>query len=573
MRRARLRNRFLGITALAIAASAQAAPAEIRSICGSVTGLDGRPLAGVNLLLEDAMRSTASAKDGSFCLDDVQPGSHAVVASAFAMATERVAVEVPGQGAVPPVAIKLGPNQKMAAAAAAFREPQMEHLAQKQAYLASIARAPRGKRPNIVVILFDDLGYGDLGSYGNRLIKTPNIDAMARKGALLSDFYSSSPVCSPSRAGMMTGRYPTRSHTEHHVAFPTGSLIAQFRSASGFANGITPDEILLPEILRANGYRTQMVGKWHLGDRDGQRPTDLGFDHWFGTLYSNDMNPLDLWRDRTIDTPAAQVQQGTLTQRFGDEAVRFIESKPADPFFLYVPFTAPHAPLVANPATAGRSEAGVYGDLVEDLDTAVGRIVAALEAKGAARDTILIVTSDNGAADRGSSGALRGRKGETFEGGMRVPFLIVWPGKVPAGVRRSGMAMNIDILPTIMADLGLPLPADRAIDGRDIGPMLATNADSPHRHLFYLNQWNGNFEAVRNADYKYRGRIVGPSDRPLHLAVMSAPTPGPPGLFDLDRDAEAHDLSGRYPAVAKELADALAAVEAERQTNPRGWRP
>jgi arylsulfatase/uncharacterized sulfatase len=411
---------------------------------------------------------------------------------------------VPATGEVS-LSIALAPNGALARMAAAHVPARPERLAQKEAYLKRVARTPLASRPNVVVILFDDLGYGDLSSYGNRLIRTPNMDALARRGARLTQFYASSPVCTPSRAGLMTGRYPTRSRSANHVFFPTGSPVATLRQALGYQNAILRDEILLPEVLARAGYATGAFGKWHLGDTPGHRPTDLGFGAYFGGLYSNDMDPFALYRGVNIDTPADKVDQGTLSQRFTDEAIGFIRANAARPFFAYIPYTGPHVPHHRNPRRRG-SQAGLYGDIVEDLDDQVGRVVRELDALKLSDNTLVVITSDNGGDYTGSAGPLRGRKGETFEGGMRVPAIVVWPGRVPAGSTVDGMSMNIDLLPTVLAALGLPQPGDRTLDGRDIGPMLQGRSASPHAQLFYVSTWSGEYEAVRDTRFKYRDR-------------------------------------------------------------------
>lgn len=548
------------------AALALAAPSFAGEVKGRVVGPDEAPVAGARVVINDLLRGDTTGRDGGFGLPRLPAGQYEVLVTAMGLASQQRMVTVPGTGEVK-LDIRLEPNTALAKAAAMNGEPAPEHLAQKQAYLSSI-RPLAGRRPNIVVLLFDDLGYGDLSSYGNRLIKTPNIDALAGKGVKLTQFYSGSPVCTPSRAALLTGRYPSRSRAANHVFFPSDNPMAGIRRSAGYANAIPADEILLPEVLSRAGYRTGAFGKWHLGDTAGHRPTDLGFGTYFGVLYSNDMNPLSIYRGTEIDTPPDKTDQRTLTERFTDEAISFMRGSAGQPFFAYVPFTAPHLPHYPNPKHEGVSEGGVYGDVVEDLDANVGRIMQALDALKIADDTIVIVTSDNGGDQGGSVGDLRGRKGETFEGGMRVPGFVIWPGKTKPGSISDAMAMNIDLFPTLLTMLGIPLPADRVIDGRDMAGLVAGGA-SPHDVLYYVTAYSGEFQAVRDADFKYRTVI---SEKwPLAPTGTAAPYGARPALYRMNGDNESHDVTARHPDEAKRLAAKLAAFRADAEGNPRGW--
>ncbi len=332
------------------------------------------------------------------------------------------------------------------------------------------------------------------------------------------------------------------------------------------------DEILLPEILHRAGYRTAMAGKWHLGDRPGHLPNDFGFESFAGVRFSNDMQPLNLFRDAVIATPAAEVRQDMLTEQITTAAVAEIGRADARPLFLYVPFTGPHVPHAVSAGRAGRSAGGLYGDVVEELDDAVGRIRAAVRERGRERNTLIIVTSDNGGDAAGNSGPFRGRKQETFEGGMRVPMIAVWPGQIPRGQVRGGMAMLIDVLPTVLTIGGLALPDDRAIDGRDMMPMLAGRSGSPHDYLFYSAAWSGEVEAVRDARHKYRAASFNRLYTPFYPGDFALPSTDAPMLTDLLLDREAHDLSARHPAVRARLEAELARFRAELAANPRGWR-
>lgn len=452
-----------------------------------------------------------------------------------------------------------------------------EHLEEKRSYLASIPAAREGA-PSFVVVLFDDLGWGDLSSYGNRLVRTPRIDSIATEGLRMTDFYSASPVCTPSRAALLTGRLPMRSRTDRHVFFSEAHAAATVRKMLGWGNELVRDEILLPEVLAAAGYATGMVGKWHLGGRPGHRPNDFGFDFYFGVHWSNDMVPLDVYRNDAVeerdgrrpsswmggfrdedDDRGDGVDQRTLTARYTDEAIAFLEAHREGPFFLYFSHTFPHVPHFASEEQAGRSEGGLYGDVVEDLDRSVGRVLDALDRLGLAESTLVIVTSDNGADYNGSPGFLRGRKGETYEGGQRVPMLVRWPGRVPAGRVTDAMAMNTDLFPTLLSLAGLPLPDDRIIDGRDLSPLLQGDPRGPHDVLFYVSALGGETEAVRDDRFKY-------------LAESGDLGRSKPQLFLLDRDAEAHNLASRYPDDAARLAERLERWRKDVEENPRGWR-
>jgi arylsulfatase A-like enzyme len=483
------------------------------------------------------------------------------------MATQWLTAEVPERGSVT-LQVRLAPNPELQRAAERYTPPTPVHLAQKKAYLESIAARNAG-RPNIVVIFFDDLGYGDLSSFGNSLIKTPRIDALGARGMKLTAFYSGSPVCTPSRAALLTGRYPTRSHTANHVFFPSSHWMVPLRRTQNYANAIPADEIMIPEVLRAAGYETGMFGKWHLGDRSGHLPGDFGFGTYFGVLHSNDMQPLAMWRNREIETPSAEVEQATLTERFTDEAISFIRANRDRPFFAYVPYTAPHLPHVPHPDHTGVSEGGKYGDVIEDLDRNVGRIVDTLDELGLSEDTLIVVTSDNGGDWGGSPGPLRGQKGQTWDGGQRVPAFVIWPERIAAGSENRSMAMNIDLLPTILGILGIDPPADRIVDGRSMAPILWGNGQTPHDYLYYVTAMSGEFQAIRSERFKYR-RVVAQKSHmsPLGSSEFYMATPA---LYRMDEYNEAHDVSLKHPEVAAQLAAQLDAWIEANERNPRGW--
>ena len=449
------------------------------------------------------------------------------------------------------------------------------HLAAKRAYLEGLPEV-EGEAFNIVVIFFDDLGWGDLSSYGNPFIDTPRIDELADEGLLMTNFYSASPVCTPSRAALLTGRFAPRTRTDRHVFFNDYHLVGFTRRLLGLANELPREEITLTEVLQRTGYDTKMVGKWHLGTRVGYRPTDFGFNNWYGVLYSNDMYPFDLYRNDEVviedkrdggflsaerdewnPLPGEGVDQTRLTQMYTDEAVRFIQQADETPFFLYVAHSFPHVPHYASAEHAGDSDGGTYGDVVEDLDRSTGAIVQALEDKGLADNTLVIVTSDNGADYNGSSGPVRGRKQEILEGGQRVPMIVRWTGQVPAGSVSDEMAMNTDLLPTILDLLDLPLPEDRIIDGRSISATLTEDVPV-HDYLYYFRNTGSLPGAIRNRDFKLHWAVEDYGRSREHLSRMAG--------------AEAHEVSNLYPEVFSELKQELGRMRDEVQANPRGWR-
>ncbi len=402
-------------------------------------------------------------------------------------------------------------------------------------------QAQESRLPNFIVIMADDLGYGDLGIYGSKLIKTPNLDRMALQGARLDSFYSSANVCTAARGGLLTGRYPIRLNLVSDVARPTNDV------------HLAAEEISLAEALKPLGYQTALFGKWHLGSRLEWSPLTQGFDEYFGVLHSNDMTPLELYRqDQMIENP---VNQNTLTQRYTSEAIRFIEDNQDEPFFLYMPHTFPHVPLYVSNEFSGQSDAGLYGDVVETIDWSVGQVLGTLERLGIDENTLVLFTSDNGPWFEGSSGPYRDRKGSSWEGGQRVPFIAKWPGTIPGGLVSNEPAMNIDIFPTLVKLAGGNLPLDRKIDGKDILPMLVAGADSPHDVLYLFD--SDRIAGVRSGQWKlvvetrYRGAI--PSfDNPASYY-------GPNGLlFNVQRDpSETYSFTRENPEVVLRMREFL----------------
>lgn len=449
------------------------------------------------------------------------------------------------------------------------------HLQQKKSYLAAIAEqdAQTAPRPNIIFILYDDLGYGDIGPAANNVIDTPNLDSIAANGISLSQFYSPAAVCTPARAAILTGRLPPRAGLPD-VVFPTDHPISLFtRATFGGHLRLPAEEITLADVLKAAGYKTAMIGKWHLGDRSPSLPNDMGFDEYFGALYSNDMTPFALYRDRAIEIPAP-ADQTRLSEVYAREAVAFVQRQSEQPFFLYLAHNFPHRPLHIRPERAGTSAAGLYGDVLEELDEGVGQLLAALEERGVLDNTLLIITSDNGPWYLGSAGPTRGRKGDTFEGGMRVPFLIQWPKHLASGQQIAAMAMGTDILPTLLDWLHLPLPTDRIIDGLSLVSMLeqhnkGLSAQSPHDYLYFYA--SDTLQAVRDQRFKYqtrKGVAYGPDPIPLAYKPLQGPW-----LFDLKNDpTESYDSSLHFPEEAHRLEAAYTKKLKEMNDNRRGWR-
>lgn len=405
--------------------------------------------------------------------------------------------------------------------------------------------------PNFVVIFCDDLGYGDLGCYGSSKNRTPRIDQLAREGIQLTDFYSSSPVCTPSRASLMTGCYPRR--VGMHEDF-TGHWVLIPRSR----RGLHPEETTVAEMLKARGYATACVGKWHLGDQPEHLPTAHGFDFYYGIPYSNDMQaarrgdpPLPLVRQtRVIEAPA---DQATLTRRYTEQVIAFIEANRDRPFFVYLPHTFPHLPLFASDEFRGKSANGRYGDAVEEIDWSTGAIMDCLARLNLAENTLVIFTSDNGSNGRngGSNKPLAGAKGGTLEGGMRVPFIARWPGRIPAGTRSSELATTMDILPTFCTLAAAELPA-RKLDGFDLSPLLLGTAGAKSSYEAFYYYRRRQLQAVRMGNWKYHLPLKQTYPR------WTSPEQTGPGqrakLVDLANDLEErHDVSSEHPEIVARM--------------------
>ncbi len=406
-----------------------------------------------------------------------------------------------------------------------------------QSALAAAA-VPPGPTLNVVLIYADDLGFGDLGCYGGK-IHTPNLDGLAREGARFTHFYSANPVCSPSRAALLTGRYPTRVNVPR-VFFPADK------------EGLPDSETTLAQVLKRKGYKTMCVGKWHLGHLPQYLPTNRGFDEYFGIPYSNDMNPRWLMHNTNVVEEQATLE--TLTPRYTEQAVKFIERSKGGPFFLYMPHTYPHIPLAASPRFKGKSPHGLYGDVIEELDWSVGEILTALKKNGLERDTLVLFSSDNGPWFQGSPGRLRGRKGSTYEGGVREPFLARLPGRIPKGRVCSGIASTMDLVPTVARLCGAELPA-KPVDGIDIWPMLSGQRNEIEREaLLYFD--NVHLQCARLGKWKlhvsrYNVMVYNPAP-----AAGRVNLPLTPELYNLiDDPDESYDVAKENPKVVEEILE------------------
>jgi len=400
--------------------------------------------------------------------------------------------------------------------------------------------APR-KKPNIILIYADDLGYGDLGCYGSR-IRTPNLDRLAREGMRFTQFLSANPVCSPSRASLLTGRYPTRVGVPR-VLFPYDK------------EGMPDGEMTIAQMLKPEGYKTMCVGKWHLGHNEKFLPTNRGFDEYYGIPYSNDMTPRLLLHSvpGKVETVEEQATLETLTPRYTEQAVRFIESSKDSPFFLYMPHTYPHIPLAASAKFRGKSSQGIYGDVVEELDASVGALMATLKKLKLDGDTMIVFSSDNGPWYLGSSGELRGRKGSTYEGGVRVPMIARMPGRVAAGKTSNALSSTMDLLPTFAKLTGAKLPG-KPLDGIDLWPVLSGKQTLIEREaLLYFDGWHA--QCIRKGNYKlhvarYNSQVYSPAPAGGRVNLPLAN----PELYDLSIDpAESYDIAPEKPEIVKEL--------------------
>ena len=416
--------------------------------------------------------------------------------------------------------------------------------------------APR--KPNFIIIFCDDLGYGDLGAFGHPTLKTPNLDRMAQEGQKWTQFYAAASVCTPSRAAILTGRLPIRSgmcSAKRRVLFPDS------------AGGLPDREITLAEALKKAGYATACVGKWHLGHLPSYLPTQNGFDSYFGIPYSNDMDAVhsmgrgafrepktEYWNvplmrnEEIIERPA---DQHTITRRYTEESVKFIKNNKDKAFFLYLAHNMPHVPLFASEQFKETSRRGHYGDVVEEIDWSVGRILDTLREEGLAGSTLVVFTSDNGPwlifdEQGGSAGLLRGGKGATWEGGMREPTIFWQPGLIGPGVVAE-MGSTLDLMPTFCGLAGAELPGDRVIDGVDLSPVLHRTGPGPRHTMFYYRE--AELYAARVDQYK-----VHFITKSAYGADRSVTYHDPPLLYDLEHDpSEKIDLSADHPEVIERI--------------------
>ncbi len=411
---------------------------------------------------------------------------------------------------------------------------------------ASVMRSQPAKPPNVVLILCDDLGFGDLHSYGSS-IPTPNVDGMALEGVRFRQFYAASNVCSPSRAALMTGRYPTR------VGVPDVLT-------SDATTGLSLSEKTIAEVLKPVGYSTMCVGKWHLGTLPQYLPTSRGFDSYYGIPYSNDQSPSILMQNTTvIESP---VVLDTLTQRYTQQASSFIQSSKNSPFFLYMAHTFPHIPLAVSSAFKGKSGVGLYGDVVAEIDWSVGQVLQSLKDNGVDSNTLVLFTSDNGPWFLGSPGKLRGRKGSSYDGGVREPFIARFPGRIPAasssgrmaaGRVTGSVASTMDLLPTIAGLCGAPLPS-APMDGVNIWPVLSEQQpDVTHDIFLYFDSWN--MQCARLGDWKLH--VSRYNDFPWSPdpvgGRLNLPLPTPE-LYNLAEDPdESYDVAADNPDIVAKI--------------------
>jgi arylsulfatase A-like enzyme len=437
--------------------------------------------------------------------------------------------------------------------------------------LCSCSLQKKETKPNFVIIFTDDQGYQDLGCFGSPSIQSPNIDKMAAEGIKLTSFYVAAPLCTPSRAALMTGSYPTRINLAEGVDFPV--------LLDADPKGLNPDEITIAEVLKSAGYTTGMFGKWHLGDQPEFLPTRQGFDEFFGIPYSYDISPyhqnnkkfdfapLPLLEDETVieENPDCDY----LTKQITERSVRFIEENKDKPFFLYIPHPDPHRPIYVSPDFmknapdsikarlekedgyidyAARDE--LYKYAINEIDWSVGQVLDALKRAGVDENTLVFFTSDNGPTI-GSAKPLRGKKGSTYEGGMREPAVIRWPGKIPGGQVNDELLTTMDLLPTFAKLAGAKIPDDRVIDGKDIWPVLVNKESSPHKAFFYHQRRV--LKAVRSGKWK------------LHVDGET-----PVALYDLEKDiSESDNVLDGNQAVVDELLSYIEEFQKDIKNNNR----
>ena len=436
------------------------------------------------------------------------------------------------------------------------------------ALLLSCSTAKANDLPNIVLIFIDDMGYGDISPFGNEVLRTPNLRTLAQNGKTFTGFYAS-PVCTMSRASLLTGSYNVRLSMPSVIQPPSKI-------------GLNPDETNIANLLKQKGYATACIGKWHLGHRSKFLPHNQGFDTYFGIPYSNNMTddymkgkapPLPVYENDTV--VETEPDQSQFTKRFTQRAVEFITKNQDKPFFVYLPHPMIHTPLFASEDFKGKSKMGILGDAIEEIDWSVGQITKTLDDLGLAENTLVIFTSDNGPAHH-AAGKLRGVKGSTHEGGVRVPTVMCWPGKIAAGTKCDQIAGTIDILPTVAKLVEAPLDPDRPIDGADISSLLFESEPGPVRDIQLYYGWSqkGHLDAIRQGKWKlFLGSKGQPpkryDNRPKNYRTR------PVGefetaLYDLEADpSETTDVSDQHPKIVDLMKAEATIRDAQIKANAR----
>lgn len=412
--------------------------------------------------------------------------------------------------------------------------------------------------PNIIILFADDLGYGDLGVYGHPTIRTPNLDAMAAKGMKFTNFYSGSPACTASRYALLTGRYPIRSGFQW-VLYPNSS------------RGIHSNEYTLAEGMKDAGYATACFGKWHLGTtKKDYLPLQNGFDEYFGLPYSNDMIP-PLWNDIPLiegnDTISFNPDQETLTKQFTERAIDFITRHSRDPFFIYVPYAMPHLPLHPGEEFVGKSLRGTYGDVVEELDWSVGKILNALKVNKLSKNTLVVFASDNGPwiiqkEEGGSSGLLRDGKGSTWEGGMRVPMIAHWEGKISPAILNTQPTSTLDLYASLLKLVGQKIPKETIYDGKDISHLFLGREKNKSEALPFFFYGSNKLHAIRKGKWKLHIHTSSQTEKKYFAGKT-------PLLFNLNEDpSELYDLSDQFPEIVNELLQEIENHISKIKTQP-----
>ncbi len=423
------------------------------------------------------------------------------------------------------------------------------------------AQILKTSKPNVIIIYTDDLGYGDLSCYGNPTIKTPMLDKMAFEGIKFTQFYVAAPVCTPSRAALLTGCYPKRVGLHKGVLFPQSTT------------GLNPKEETIADLLKEQGYTTACIGKWHLGHQSKFSPLNQGFDTFYGIPFSNDMSrkeqvamqgektnykyKLPLMKGK--DTISFEPDQRYITRDFTKKSVEFIKRNKKKPFFLYLAHPMPHIPIYASPDFEGKSTRGPYGDTIEEIDWSVGEIMKTLKTLDLDENTLVLFTSDNGPwkvfkTEGGSSGPLRGAKGTTWEGGMREPFIAWWPETIKPQQLSTAIINNMDVLPTIAKITGAKLPEDK-IDGRDISAILYGHDMALEDRPFFYYSTKGKIEGIRKGAFKMILRE------------------GVPQLYNIEEDiSESYDLASQNPEMVESLKKSMIAfdLQLEKENRPVG---